>query len=187
MKARRVLVAGAGGLGSVFGGFLRRAGHDVTLLGRPAHLEAIRRGGLRIEGIFGEAEVSGFGLATSGRETGGGFDLVIVAVKSYDTVAIAREVAGTLSETGSVLTVQNGLVHLEALAEVFERDRLLAAPVLIGAELPAPGRVRVTVYAKPVKIGARWGTGASAELWSEILNEAGIPAEPTDRLLGFLW
>ena len=42
------------------GGFLRRAGHDVTLLGRPQHLEAIRTGGLRIDGVFGDTVVGGF-------------------------------------------------------------------------------------------------------------------------------
>jgi len=41
-SARRVLVAGAGALGTVLGGFLRRAGHAVTLLGRSVHMEAIR-------------------------------------------------------------------------------------------------------------------------------------------------
>ncbi|RPF49637.1 ketopantoate reductase PanE/ApbA-like protein [Thermodesulfitimonas autotrophica] len=50
----RVLVIGAGALGSVFGGYLSLAGEEVTLLGRPWHLEAVARQGLFIEGIWGE-------------------------------------------------------------------------------------------------------------------------------------
>ena len=53
------LIAGAGAIGSIVGGMLHRAGHDVTLLGRRAHLEAIARDGLRITGIFGERKVHG--------------------------------------------------------------------------------------------------------------------------------
>jgi 2-dehydropantoate 2-reductase len=187
MKRCRVLLAGAGALGSLFGGLLRRAGHDVTLFGRSAHLDAIRRGPLRIGGIWGEMEASDFRIATNGSEAKGPFDLVIVAVKSYDTSVIASEIAGSVADGGHVLTLQNGLGNLETLATVFDASLLLAAPVLIGAEIPEPGAVRVTVYAKPVKIGAFSGAEAAASRYAAILSEAGIPAEPTDRLFAFLW
>jgi 2-dehydropantoate 2-reductase len=59
MDSARILIAGAGALGSFYGAFLRRAGHRVTLLGRAAHLEAIHDRGLAVDGIFGQAQVSG--------------------------------------------------------------------------------------------------------------------------------
>jgi 2-dehydropantoate 2-reductase len=87
-----------------------------------------------------------------------------------------------------LLALQNGLGHLEMLTELVGARRLLAAPVLIGATIPEPGRVRVTVYAKPVKIGSPLPTGVRlSEHWAERLAAAGIPSEPTDRLLAFLW
>jgi 2-dehydropantoate 2-reductase len=55
----RILVMGAGAMGSVVGGLLAKAGHDVTLVGRAAHMEAIRRDGLRITGIWGDHHVRG--------------------------------------------------------------------------------------------------------------------------------
>jgi 2-dehydropantoate 2-reductase len=45
----RILIAGTGALGSLYGAFLRHAGHRVTLLGRAAHLEAIHDRGLAVE------------------------------------------------------------------------------------------------------------------------------------------
>ena len=66
-----ILIAGAGALGSVMGGMLRAAGHPVALLGRPAHLDAMARRGLIIDGLFGHREVSGFELFTDIRPTAG--------------------------------------------------------------------------------------------------------------------
>jgi 2-dehydropantoate 2-reductase len=184
----RILVAGAGALGSLYGAFLRRAGHRVTLLGRAAHLEAIHERGLAVDGIFGEATVAGFELATRAAEVSGPFDLIVLAVKSYAVEPTVRPLVGALAENGRLLALQNGLRHVEALTALVGAERLLAAPVLIGATVPAPRRVRVTVYAKPVKIGSPSPSGlADARRWAETLSAAGIPSEPTDRLLAFLW
>ncbi|MGA7872870.1 MAG: Rnase Y domain-containing protein, partial [Candidatus Binatus sp.] len=74
-----ILIAGAGAIGSIIGGMLRDAGHDVTLLGRRAHLEAIERGGLRISGLFGERTVTGMTLADAPAKLGRRFGLVLCA------------------------------------------------------------------------------------------------------------
>jgi 2-dehydropantoate 2-reductase len=182
------LIAGAGALGSLYGAFLRRAGHRVTLLGRAEHLEAIRTRGLEVDGLFGEATVAGFELATRAGDVRGPFDLILLAVKSPAVESTARPLVRALAANGRLLALQNGLGHVEALTALVGAERLLAAPVLIGATVPAPGRVRVTVYAKPVKIGSPTPLGfEGARRWAETLSAAGIPSEPTDRLLAFLW
>lgn len=183
----RILIAGAGALGSLYGGFLRRAGHDVTLLGRAPHLAAIRARGLSIAGIFGESHAEGFSLATSPSEISGCFDFIVLAVKAYHVEETARPLAGALAPGGAVLALQNGLGHLEILRDLFGAERVLGAPVLIGATIPEPGSVQVTVYAKPVKIGAPWAGDGRAKHWAACLASAGIPSEPTDRLMPFLW
>jgi len=187
-RISRILIAGAGALGSLFGAFLRRAGHAVTLWGRPRHLEAIGARGLRVEGVLGTAHVDGFSVVFDGEDLAGPFDLAILAAKSYAVEAAARPLARTLADGGAVLALQNGLGHLEVLASVVGTERVLAAPVLIGATIPEPGRVVATVYAKPVKIGALSAAGIEvARRFADLLARAGIPSEPTDRLLAFLW
>lgn len=188
MSSAEILVAGAGALGSMFGGFLRRAGHHVTLLGRAAHLQAIRANGLAIDGVLGDARVDGFTLATSDGDVRGPFDLVVLAVKSYDVEPATRALGGALAAEGALLALQNGLGHLELLGERFGTERVLAAPVLIGATIPEAGRVTVTVYAKPVQISAPLGAGGErARRWAAVLAEAGVPSTPASRPTAFLW
>src|SRR6266496_3413170 len=103
----RILIAGCGAVGSVFGAFLRRAGHDVTLLGRGWHLDAIRAHGLHVDGIWGEYFADGFATATSISEIRGAFDAVFNSVKSYDTEGMVEQVAPLLREGGVAVALQN--------------------------------------------------------------------------------
>lgn len=188
----RVLVAGAGALGSVFGGFLRAAGYDVTLLGRDVHLDAIAATGLHIEGLWGEHEATGFALACDVAAVRGVFDAILVTVKSYDTAAMARAVAPLLAPQGVVISLQNGLGNIEMLAERVGARRVLGGRVIFGAEAVAPARVRVTVYADPVLIGA-WPTAGDAEVdshaqvWANRFAAAGVPTTYCEDIRAALW
>jgi 2-dehydropantoate 2-reductase len=186
-----ILVAGAGALGSVLGGLLGRAGFHVTLLGRPAHLEAVRRRGLAVEGLFGTHRVRGLECAADARELAGPFTAVLLTVKAYDTEATARAVAPHLAADGWLVSLQNGLGNLEAAARAVGPARVLGARVIFGAELVEPGRVRVTVYAEPVLLGspdpADPERRAAAGLWARRLAAAGIPAEASDAIVAELW
>jgi 2-dehydropantoate 2-reductase len=188
----RVLVAGAGALGCVFGGFLARAGTAVTLLGRPPMIDAVRAGGLRITGIWGDARVTVPELATTADALAGPFDCVLITVKSYATAGIAREVAPLLAPDGIAVSLQNGLGNLEAVAEAVGEARTGGARVIFGAEVPGPGRVAVTVYAEPVLVGAPWAAAHPA-LESRLrglvdaLGATPIPTEWTDDLEAALW
>ena len=96
----RVLVAGAGAVGSVVGGLLAAAGHQVTLLGRAPHLAVIAAEGLVIEGLWGEHRVTGMALATTVGELNGGFDAVLLTVKSFDTAATLAAVRDRVASDG---------------------------------------------------------------------------------------
>lgn len=192
----RILVVGAGALGSVFGGLLRCAGHNVTLLGRAPHLEAIAADGLRITGIWGEHRATDFELATSAAELGGGYDSILLTVKSYDTAAAIALVAGRLAPGGVVVSLQNGLGNVELIAARIGAERVLGGRVIFGATVSGPGRVKVTVYAAPVLIGA-WSAGdrpaadaaaiAAAQGWAECFRVARIPSEYCDDIGAALW
>jgi 2-dehydropantoate 2-reductase len=187
----RLLIAGAGALGSVFGGFLRAAGHAVTLLGRGAHIDAIGADGLSIEGLWGEHHASGFDLASHAASVGGTFEAILFTVKSYDTQVIAQQVAAFLAPGGVMVSLQNGLGNGETIAGVVGAQHVLAGRVIFGAEVVAPGRVRVTVYADPVLVGA-WDTSAAAldaqaHRWADHFATAGIPAVHCGDIRAALW
>lgn len=188
----RVLVAGAGALGGVFGGLLARAGHAVTLLGRAPVIEAVRRDGLRVTGLWGEHRVAGLGLATRAADLAGPFDRVLVAVKSHATREVAREIAPLLAPDGVAVSLQNGLGNVEAIAEAVGEAHTGGARVIFGAEVVTPGTVAVTVYADPVLIGSPYAPrhpALEAALRSLVaaLGRTPIPAEWTDDLPAALW
>ena len=188
----RVLVAGAGALGLVFGALLRRAGYPVTLLGRVVHATAIAERGVHVEGLWGEHIATGCELATDAQQLRGPFDAILITVKSFDTGAMGAAVAPLLAPHGVMISLQNGLGNVEVLSARAGPRRVLAARVIFGAEVIAPGHVRVTVYADPVLIGA-WRAGEDARLdaqaraWAERFAAAGIPSAPSDGIEAALW
>ncbi len=191
MNDGAILIAGAGAVGSVVGGLLARAGLPVTLLGRPAHVNAIRAHGLRIEGLFGDHQVRGLASATTLHELRGPYAAILLTVKTYDTVSTATAVAPLLAPGGVLISLQNGLGNVEAAASAVGRERVLGGRVIFGAEVIAPGHVQVTVIADPVLIGSPDPTSprqhAEAEAWAARLAAAGVPSEPTRTLLAELW
>jgi 2-dehydropantoate 2-reductase len=149
----KILIAGAGAIGSVLGAMLHSAGNRVTLLGRRKHMEAIAGDGLRITGLLGTHTIRGLNLADRPSQLEGRFDLILCTVKPYDTAAISDDIAERLSEHGVIVSMQNGLGNIEALASRFGLGRVLGGRVIFGSELQRPGAVHVTVFADPVAIG----------------------------------
>lgn len=188
----RVLIAGAGALGSVFGGLLRRAGVDVTLLGRATHVETIARDGLHLDGLWGTHHVRGFTVASEPTALRGPFAAIFLPVKSYDTRTMAEAVAPLLAENGVAISLQNGLGNVECLETVFGAQRSLGARVIFGATVPAPGHARVTVFADPTALGAlapdlHPERDVAARRWAELIDQAGVPAVYTEHLAALLW
>ncbi|HYR95904.1 MAG TPA: ketopantoate reductase family protein [Candidatus Binatus sp.] len=191
MAGDPILVAGAGALGSVVGGLLAAAGWPVTLLGRRAHLDAVRARGLAVEGLFGAHRVQGLACVTDAAELRGPYAAVFLTVKAWDTAAVAAAIAPHLAADGFLLSLQNGLGNVEAAERALGAARVLGARVIFGAELVEPGRARVTVFADPVLIGSPDPADRvrqdAARVWATALAGAGIPADATDALVAELW
>lgn len=186
-----VVVIGAGAVGSVVGGFLAAAGHDVTLLGRPAHVCAIVERGLLIRGLFGHRHLTGLRALAKPALPPRSADAVWVCVKSYDTAATAELAARCRAPQGVVISAQNGLGNLDTLAAHVPPTALLGARVIFGARLVRPGEVEVTVSAEPVRIGA-WVRGEvhaerQARRWAQELTAAGLDCEWTPDIQAELW
>ncbi len=187
----RILVFGAGAVGSVLGGLLARSGHAVTLLGRGEHMVAVRERGLSIEGIWGTHHVTGIATANLPREISDStFELVLLTVKSYDTLAAIESMRPLDDSRLAVLSVQNGFGNTQALAAAFGARRVFGARIITGVELPEPGRVVVTVSADDIRLGPPAGEpemmNQAAELGA-ILKAAGVPASATNQYREFLW
>ena len=187
--ATRIGIVGAGGIGAVVGGMLARAGHDVTLVDQwPEHVEAMKRGGLWITGVMGEHVVRVKALHIHELQgVAEPFDVVFVAVKSYDTDWAALLMLPHLAPDGVMLSVQNG-INDERIAAVAGRERTAGCVVAIGAAVYEPG-VAVCTNVEPVgfKIGELDGadTPRIADL-ARMMGDVG-PSEATTHLWVERW
>jgi 2-dehydropantoate 2-reductase len=158
--ATRILVYGAGAVGSFFGGLLARAGHDVDFVARGAQLEALRTRGLRIDSrILGTIELPHVSAHARASETGTA-DLVLVCVKTHQTAGVLDDLATALHERTMLVPLQNGVEADEVLAARFGWARVVSAVVYVGATLEQPGVVSHAA-AGTIVLGARPGFDAT--------------------------
>jgi 2-dehydropantoate 2-reductase len=183
----KVAVVGAGGVGSVFGGRLAAAGHDVWLVHRRREvIDALRRDGLRLEDTDGHHELIRLQATDSTSEVGE-VDLVLILTKSTDTRAAAEASRCVMGEATVAVTLQNGLGNLEIMAEVLGSERVLLGMTYAGAALVGPGHVRHTAAGRTF-LGEPSGSHSDrAEHLARTLSEAGMPTEATDRLWEMVW
>ena len=187
----KMVVLGAGSLGSALGGVLAESGHEVWLITRnAAHVAAIEKNGLtlRTAGVDRHVKIH----ASTNAADAGMAEGVIVLVKSAqtrDAAIAAKSVAGAHTW---VMSLQNGLGHEELLAEVFGKDRVLAGKTYCGGQIISPGHVICGVKGKDTHIGElAWnGDGAISPRLQEIaraFNAAGIDTHMSDNIEGTLW
>jgi 2-dehydropantoate 2-reductase len=191
-KRVTVVVAGAGAIGSVVGGLLAKNDCTVFLLGRQAHMEAIRKNGLFIDGIWGTHHVTErlHPLISGAQLAQRSVDYVLVTVKSYDTESVGRQLRDWGIRFEALVSLQNGYGNVETLVRYFGPHAVLGARVITGAELLEPGHVRVTVNADAIRVGPPEGQPELlplAEAVASLLQSSGIPAEPTLQYREYLW
>jgi 2-dehydropantoate 2-reductase len=186
----RLLIVGAGALGSAVGGFVAKAGHSVKLIGRDPHMAAIGERGLRITGIWGEHRVGDLDARTrlDGLEAGA-FDLVLIAVKSYDTLAAVTSVAPLVGPGTLVCSYQNGLGNAEAIASVIGWERTIGARAIYGVVVREPGWIDITVIANPTALGTYHEATPVSRVQEIVaaMDDAGLPTVYTDRIRTVLW
>ena len=176
----RVAVMGAGAVGCYYGGMLARAGHQVTLIARPAHVEAIVRDGLRMETKNFDEHVRL--SASSDASAVQGAQLVLFCVKSTDTEAAGAQMLPHLAPGARVLTLQNGVDNAERLRIVLPQHNVAAAVVYVATEMAGPGHLkhhgRGELVIEP---------SPSSAVAAQAFVAAGVPTEVSDNVRGALW
>jgi 2-dehydropantoate 2-reductase len=185
----RIGIIGAGAIGSVVGGFLTKAGRDVTLIDQwPEHIEAIKAKGLRLSGTVADQVVAVKAIhiheLQAVREP---FDAIFVAVKSYDTEWATAMALSCLKPDGVVVDFQNG-INDERMAALAGKHRTLGCVITISAGMYEPGHaMRTDTASVGFKIGEHDGrdTPRAREL-VEIMNGV-AGSKVTTNLFGERW
>ncbi len=175
----KVAVMGAGAVGCYFGALLAKAGHEVVLIGRPAHVDAIRSDGLLLERASGPERIK-LGASTAAASVAGA-GLVLVCVKSGDTEEVGWQMAPHLAPEAMIVSLQNGVGNAQRLAALLGRP-VFPAAVYVAANMAGAGHVRHYGRGELVI-----GTGPRGEELAALFRAAGIPAELSGDVDEALW
>ena len=170
---------GAGAVGCYYGAMLALAGHEVRLVGRPVHVDAMRSGGLRLETQSRDVRVP----VQAGTDAAilRGAELVLFCVKSTDTERAAAAMAPYLDRNAAVMSLQNGVDNPGRLAAALAQE-VIGAVVYVATEMAGPGHVRhhgrgdLVIAASP-----------ASERVAAIFDAAGVRMDVSDNVAGALW
>ena len=184
----KVTIAGSGAMGCRFGAALALDGHEVLLLdGWREHVEAISAHGLRVTDEHATRTIPiRAELFPAARDPAG---LLIVFAKATATAPVAMAARGAIGAETLVLTLQNGLGNIEAIASHVPRLRLLAGTTTLGTELIGPGHIRALGTGETVLggLGSFPQAQSQAERVVALLTAAGIPARAAADPVAVIW
>jgi 2-dehydropantoate 2-reductase len=182
----KILIAGAGSVGTLIAAMLSRSKEEIWLLAKdPAAAQKISGQGIAVEGVSGswQAKVK----ATADARDCGECDLVIVCVKSYDTKSAAKSIKPAVGDGGSVLTLQNGMGNVEILQDAVGSEKVIAGITNMGATLLDAGKVRHAGKGETV-IGRIDGKiPVILRSVREIFNRSGFETKISRDIKSFLW
>lgn len=176
----RVAVMGAGAVGCYYGGMLARAGHEVVLIARQQHVDAISAKGLRLQTTTFDEQVRLRASTDPGAATGA--SLVLFSVKSTDTESGGRLLGPHLAPDALVLTLQNGVDNADRLRVVLPRQDVASAVVYVATEMAGPGHVRHHGRGELVIEPSR-----ASQAVAQALIAADVPTRISDNVRGELW
>jgi 2-dehydropantoate 2-reductase len=186
-QALRIVIMGSGGVGGYLGGRLAAAGGEVTFIARGAHLRAILDHGLRVRSARGDVDLRP-ARATDDPASIGPVDLVLFAVKLYDTETAAAAIGPLLGPQTGVVTFQNGVDAPEVLARSLGPGRAIGGVAKIAAVVAEPGLIRHTGTMASFVIGEL--DGARSEriaALADALGAAGVDHEVSADIWREIW
>ena len=182
----RIAIMGAGGIGGCYGGLLAKAGFDVTLIARGAHLEAITEKGLRLVQPEGEFTVDV--AATGNPSLVGTVDLVIFSVKAHQNLTAIPLIKPLIGVETTVLTIQNGVESADEIGQEYGAERVLPGSAYVISNVVSPGVVKQQSQIPRVAFGESNGERSQRAIAvQDAFLKANIMAELSDDISRVLW
>lgn len=182
----RWVVYGAGAVGGVLGARLHDAGHDVVLVARGAHLEAVQRRGLTLAAPDGTRTMPVPAVRTAAELDARQPTTVLLAVKSHQTHAAIEDLTAALDPTTPVVSVQNGVANEPTLLRFF--DEVQGVCVMMPTGHLEPGVVEAHCSPVPGILDVGRFPGGSNETTArvaEAFRSAGFESEPRTDIMAW--
>ncbi len=185
LKSNRIVVVGAGAIGGICAGLIKKAGFTVEVVCRnPDQAALIRSRGIHITGIRGDFRVP-MSACAAVEEMEPGPDVVLLAVKATQMIDAASRLVPRINEKTVVVSLQNGICE-QALAEVLGAKRVIGCVTGWGATLHRPLELEMTSLGEFVIGNIENRTDPRLEMIQQILNCV-VPCEISDNILGSLY
>jgi 2-dehydropantoate 2-reductase len=183
----RIVVMGAGGLGGYFGARLAAAGNDVAFIARGAHLAAIKEHGLTVESARGDLHLRDV-VATDNPASLAPADIVLFAVKLWDTETAAEAIRPLIGLDTGVISFQNGVDKETVLARILGPAAVIGGTAQIGVAIARPGVLAHVGTMARLTFGEMDGKpSARTQAFYDACVAAGIDAELTRDINLKLW
>lgn len=186
MSGLKIVIMGAGSIGSLFGARLAVAKNDVALIARKSHMKAIQQTGLRVDGVSGK-RVTKVKVVERPSQLKEDIDLILLTVKAYDTKQAVIEVEGIMKKDTPLLCLQNGLGLEEIAASILGRERVLRGVTRNGALLKEPGLVLHTGRGETIIGELNGKITERTRIIAEVFSEAELLTRVTDNMKGAVW
>lgn len=184
----KILIVGAGAMGSLFGGRLKAQQTEVLLYNRNnPHVEEINQSGLTIVERNNQETKVPLKVVHEISETDH-YDVVLVLVKAHATKAVLETLKNSFSVETLFVTMQNGLGNLNVIAELFPKNPVVAGTMGSGASVESSGRILHRGWGKNY-IGLSGGAGGQGKLleFIELLNRSGLETELAEDVQTVIW
>ncbi len=182
----RIAIVGSGGLGGYFGGRLAASGVDVVFFARGAHLQALRTSGLRIESPNGNLHLPRVS-ATDDASGVGAVDVVMFAVKLYDTQSAIPLLPPLIGAETVVIPFQNGVESVEILSGAIDRPHLAAGASYVQASIAEPGVIRHIALDRLIFGELDGARTPRLERLFDACRDAGVTPVLSDRIDVDIW
>jgi 2-dehydropantoate 2-reductase len=139
----RIAAMAAGAVGGYFGARLAAAGHDVFFIARGVHRDAIQKNGLKIESVHGDLHLPKPNVTDDPAKVGP-VDIVLFAVKLWDSETAAAAARPLLGPDSRLITFQNGIDNVERLSAVLGGERVVGGAAYIATTISSPGVIKHT-------------------------------------------
>lgn len=170
----RIAVIGTGGIGGPYGAALANAGADVIFVARGAHLAAMRKNGLRIEGDRGDTDIRS-AQATDDIASIGPVDYALFCVKLWDVERVGEQLRPLIGPRTAVIPLQNGIDAAERLIAILGPDPVMGGTAFVTGAIVAPGVIRQTGAYQRMTFGELDGRiSARGEHLSDLCTAAGF-------------
>jgi 2-dehydropantoate 2-reductase len=183
----RMAVMAAGAVGGYFGARMAAAGHEVAFIARGAHRDAIRRDGLKIESALGNLHLKDVNVTDDPKKVGP-VDVVLFAVKLWDTETAGEQARPLVGSQTRVITVQNGVDSVERLAPILGDQATIGGATYVVTRIATPGVIRHTGALAKIQCG-RLDRRADLVLarYVEEIKAANIDITLADDMLLEIW